>query len=162
MRVEGWKGKQVFDSLIDAAMVGLNTVMDDHVADAKRRCPSREEIPIGTRYRPDRYAQLDVLFTTKRGKEVNFIANTWMGRISGSLKSTIRKVEKHDRPGNLRCYAGNSKVFYARFVEYGTASTGWGGPAKAQPYLRPSFQAIKGTLKDRIEAEMRKVPEVKT
>jgi hypothetical protein len=116
MRVEGWKGKQVFDSLIDAAMVGLNAVMDDHVADAKRRCPSREEIPIGTRYRPDRYAQLDVLFTTKRGKEVNFIANTWMGRISKALINHPKR-KAQDRPREPPLLRSNSKVFMPGFVE---------------------------------------------
>lgn len=155
MRVENWRGKEVFDSLIDHAMIGLNKVMDNHVADAKRRCPK------GTVTRKDGHVQRDVLFTTKRGKEVNFIANTWVGREPGSLRDTIRKVEKYDRPGNLRCYAGNNKVFYARFVEFGTASTGWGGPAKAQPFLRPSFLAIKGTVRESIEEEMRKVQEVK-
>lgn len=159
MRVEGWKGKEVFDSIVDAAMIGLNAVMDDHVTDAKRRCP------VGKITRQEGYVERDVVFTPKRGrgkgKEVNFIAHTWTGRVPGTLKATIRKVEKWDRAGNLRCYAGNNKVFYARFVEYGTASTGWGGPAKAQPYLRPSFQAIKGKVRERIEEEMRKVPEVK-
>lgn len=149
MRVEGWKGKEVFDALGDAALAGANAVMDEHVADAKRRCP------VGKVNRADGYGVRDVLFTTKRGKDVNFLAHTWVGRIPGSLKDTIRKTEKYNRPGNLRCYAGNSKVFYARFVEYGTVKT------KAQPFLRPSFQAIKGTLRDRIESEMRKVPEVK-
>lgn len=149
MRVEGWHGKEVFQNMIDLALIGANAVMDDHVADAKRRCP------VGTVTRGEGSVQRDVLFTTKSGKEVNFIANTWTGRIPGSLKATLRKVEKHDRPGNLRCYAGNNKVFYARFVEYGTSRT------KKQPFLRPSFQAIKGTLKERIEAEMRKEPEVK-
>lgn len=149
MRVEGWHGKEVFQNMIDLALIGANAVMDDHVADAKRRCP------VGTVTRADGSTQRDVLFTTKRGKEVNFIANTWTGRVPGSLKATLRKVEKYNRPGNLRCYAGNAKVFYARFVEYGTSRT------KKQPFLRPSFQAIKGTLKERIEAEMRKEPEVK-
>jgi len=143
-------------------MIGANAVMDDHVADAKRRCPVKKKvggraISEGTEYRsadPD-HVMRDVLFRTKRGKVVNFIANTWVGRRAGSLKSTIRKVEKYDRAGNLRCYAGNNKVFYARFVEYGTVKT------RKQPYMRPSFQAIKGTIKERIEAEMRKVPEVK-
>lgn len=114
MRVENWRGKEVFDAVIDAAMVGLNAVMDEHVADAKMRCP------VGTITRKGGYVQRDVLFTTKRGKEVNFIANTWVERIPGSLKATVRKVEKYDRPGNLRCYAGTNKVFYACIYGSGT------------------------------------------
>ena len=159
MRVIGWKGKEVFQNIADLALAGANKVMDNHVADAKRRCP------VGTITRGNGHVQRDVVFTPKtgrgKGKEVNFIADTWTGRIPGSLKATVRKVTKHDRPGNLRCYAGTHQVFYARFVEFGTASTGWGGPAKAQPFLRPSFQAIKGTLKESIEVEMRKEAEVK-
>ena len=158
MRIEGWKGKQAFDGLMEAALVGLNAVMDDHVSDATRRCPTKKRVAVGTEYRKDGYMERDVVFTPKRGrgkgKEVNFIADTWMGRVAGTLKSTVRKVEKWDRAGNLRCYAGNNKVFYARFVEYGTVK------AKARPFLRPSFMAIKGTVKERIEAEMRKVPVV--
>ena len=149
MRIEGWKGKQVFDSLIAAAMVGANAVMDDHVKGAKALCP------VGTVKRGGANQMKDVLFTTKRGKIVNFIADTWMERIPGSLKNSIRKVEKYDRAGNIRVYAGNKQVFYARFVEFGTAKT------KRQSYMRPSWQAIKGTIKDRIETEMKKVPEVK-
>lgn len=149
MRIEGWKGKQVFDSLVSAAMIGANAVMDDHVKGAKALCP------VGTIQRGGANRMKDVLFTTKRGKVVNFIADTWMERVPGSLKNSIRKVEKYDRAGNIRVYSGNKQVFYARFVEFGTAKT------KKQPFLRPSFQAIKGTVKSRIEEAMRKVPEVK-
>jgi len=155
MRIDGWKGKQVFDNLVNLAMIGANKVMDEHVEAAKRLCPT------GKITRSGANVMRDVLFTTKHGKAVNFIADTWVERIPGSLKSTIRKVEKYDRAGNIRVYAGNTKVYYARFVEYGTASTGFGGPAHAQPFMRPSFQAIKPTVKDRIEAEMRKETEVK-
>jgi HK97 gp10 family phage protein len=158
MRVENWRAKGVFNDLAQAALLGANKVMADHVADAKRRCPVRKGVSEGTRYREDSYINRSVSFTPSTGsnknKPVSFVANTWMGRIAGSLKNTIRKVERHDRPGNIRCYAGNTKVFYARFVEYGTSKT------KAHPYLRPSFQAIKGTARARIEEEMRKVPEV--
>jgi HK97 gp10 family phage protein len=159
VRVENWRAKGVFDEVAQAALRGANIVMDEHTADAKRRCPK------GTITRQDGSVNRAVVFTPKtgkgKGKEVRFAAKTWTGREPGSLKATIRKVIKHDRPGNLRCYAGNNKIFYARFVEYGTASTGWGGPAKAQPFMRPSFHAIKGTARERIEEEMRKVPEVK-
>lgn len=155
MRISGWKGKQVFDNLTKLAMVGANDVMDAQVAGAKRLCP------VGTITRSGANVMKEVYFHTKRGKEVNFIANTWVERIPGSLRNSIRKVEKYDRAGNIRVYAGNTQVYYARFVEYGTSKTGWGGPAKAQPYMRPTWQVVKKTAKERIEAKMRTEPEVK-
>lgn len=159
VRVIGLKLKEVCQQITDAAMVGANDVMDQGVAEAKRLCP------VGTITRKEGRALRDVLFIPKtgkgKGKIVNFIADTWTGRKPGSLKATIRKVEKYDRPGNLRVYAGNQKVFYARFTEYGTASTGWGRGVPRQSFMRPAFQSIKNKAKEVIIAEMRKVPEVK-
>jgi len=133
--------------------------MDKHVVEAKRLCP------VGKIIRADVNKLRDVLFVPKKGrgkgKTVNFVADTWIGRKPGSLRSTIRKVDKYDRKTNVRVYAGNSQVYYARFVEYGTASTGWGGPAKKQQFMRPSFLSVKGKAKEIIESEMRKVSEVK-
>jgi len=165
VRVIGLKIKEVCQQITDAAMVGANEVMDESVIIAKRLCPTRKDVPVGTAYRTSKRVLRDVLFTPKtgrgKGKTVNFIADTQVGRVAGSLRSTIRKVEKYDRPSNLRVYAGNKDVFYARFTEYGTASTGWGKGVPKQPFMRPAFQSIKGKAKDIIVAEMRKVPEVK-
>ena len=159
MRVEGVKIKEVFQNLMDLAIAGANAVMADHVADAKRRCPVRKNLTEGTRYREEGNVLRDVIFTPKtgkgRGKYVNFIADTPLGRVAGSLKASIRKVEKTSRPGNIRVYAGAKKTFYARFVEYGTSHS------PKQPFMRPSFQAIKGTAQARIEEEMRKCSEVR-
>lgn len=159
VRVIGLKIKEVFTEIIDAAMVGANEVMDKGVVEAQRHCP------VGTITREDGRALRDVLFIPQKGrgkgKIVNFIADTWTGRKPGSLRATIRKVEKYDRRGNLRVYAGNQKVFYARFTEYGTASTGWGKGVPKQPFMRPAFQSIKGEARNIIESKMRKVPEVK-
>jgi HK97 gp10 family phage protein len=41
---------------------------------------------------------------------------------------------------NIRVYAGSKEVFYARFVEYGTAKM------KARPYLRPALNEIKSSI----------------
>lgn len=159
MRIDGWKGKQVFDNLTKLAMEGANDVMDAQVEGAKKLCPGPPESKMIARSGAN--AMREVFFHTKRGKEVNFIADTWVERIPGTLRSSIRKVEKYDRAGNIRVYAGHTQAYYARFVEYGTAKTGWGGPAKAQPYMRPTWQRIKPTIKDRIAAKMRQEPEVK-
>lgn len=159
MRVEGLRIKEIFQSISDLAIAGANNVMADHAEDARRRAPR------GTITRANGRVYREVAFVPKKGrgkgKIVNYIADTWTGRIPGSLKASIRKVEKLNRPGNIRVYAGNKDVFYARFVEYGTSSTGWGGPAKAQPFMRPSFHMIKGSAISRIEAEIRKEPEVR-
>lgn len=154
MRVENWRAKGVFDQIASEALNAGNAVMDDHVADAKRRCP------IGTITRPDGFINRHVSFTPKtgrgKGKAVSFIAKTWTGRQPGSLRSTIRRVNKHSRPGNIRVYAGTNKVFYARFVEYGTSRT------PKQAFLRPSFQQIKANVHTRIERYIAaNVPEVK-
>ena len=159
VRVIGLKIKEVCQQIVDAAMVGANEVMDESVVTAKRLCP------VGTITRADGRTLRDVLFVPKtgrgKGKTVNFVADTWTGRKPGSLRATIRKVEKYNRPSNLRVYAGNKDVFYARFTEYGTASTGWGKGVPKQPFMRPAFQSIKAKAKENIIAEMRKVPEVK-
>lgn len=159
MRVERLRIKEVFQNVADLAIVGANNVMANHAEDARRRAPR------GTITRKDGQTQRDVAFVPKsgrgKGKIVTFIADTWTGREPGSLKASVRKVEKLDRPGNIRVYAGSKKIYYARFVEYGTASTGWGGPAKAQPFMRPSFHVIKGKIRNSIESEMRKEIEVK-
>lgn len=165
MRVVGVRVKEVFQNVADLAIAGANAVMDGVCAESKRRCPTREGVTIGTVYRGYGTVMRDVMFTPKtgrgRGKHVNFIAKTETGRTAGSLRSTVRKVERNSRPGNIRCYAGNAKIFYARFIEYGTASTGWGKGVKRQSFMRPAFLAIKGTAQARIEEEMRKEPEMR-
>jgi HK97 gp10 family phage protein len=155
MRVEGVRIKEVFQNVMDLAIAGANAVMADVCAEAKRLCPTKKGVAVGTAYRASGRVMREVLFTTKRGKDVNFIADTEMGRVAGSLRATIRKVEKDSRPGNIRVYAGNSERFYARFVEYGTSHS------RKQPFMRPPFHAIKGTAQARIEAEMRKEPEMR-
>lgn len=159
MRVEGLRIKEVFQNIADLAIVGANNVMEDVCTNAKRLCPTKKGVSVGTEYRKSGSVMRDVMFTPRtgrnRGKHVNFIANTEKGRIAGSLRDTIRKVEKLSRPGNVRVYAGNNERFYARFVEYGTSHS------KKQPFMRPAFQAIKGTAQSRIEEEIRKEAEVK-
>jgi HK97 gp10 family phage protein len=153
MRVENWHAKGIFNDVRDAALLAVNNIMDDVVEDAKHLCP------VGTVTRPDSYVNIPVSFTPTKGKNkgklTQFVAKTWMGRQPGSLKNTIRKVEGYHRPGNIRAYAGTQKVFYARFVEYGTSRT------SAKPFMRPSFLTAKPTINSRIESEIRTVPEVK-
>ena len=70
----------------------------------------------------------------------------WTERETGALRDSIRVVRlKGDPKLNVRVYAGSQKVFYARFVEYGTVKM------KAKPFLRPAFNASKSRMKSIIE-----------
>ncbi len=96
-------------------------------ASARARCP------VGTVSRP----------VYKRGP---YAGQPWTARDAGALKKTIRVVEKHDVSGaailesrNVRVYAGNYIVYYAKIVEYTRA------------YLRPALNASKGAIRSIIE-----------
>ena len=56
-------------------------------------------------------------------EQVSFQAKQFTGR-TWDLRNSIRRVNKFDRPGNVRVYAGNKAVNYAHFVEYGTVKNG--------------------------------------
>lgn len=67
----------------------------------------------------------------------------WSGRRAGALRDSIRMVRLKDDPKlNIRVYAGNTEVFYARWVEYGTVKM------KAKPYLRPAFNQMKSLARN--------------
>jgi len=136
MRLENWHSKEIFQGIMDQALVNANVVMDEVADDAKMRCPVDTKT-----YRPDGWANAHVEFTPKTGAWKNKLVsfNTkkrWVGRKPGDLLSTIRRV---NRPGsgNIRVYAGNFKIYWAFMVEKGTSRT------KAQPFLKPSFHRIK-------------------
>ena len=75
------------------------------------------------------------------GKDVPQGKGKWSKREAGALKKSIRVVRLHGDPKmNVRIYAGNKEVFYARFPEYGTVKM------KATPYLRPAVNAVKREL----------------
>lgn len=78
-------------------------------------------------------------------KTGRYAGQYWTARDAGSLKKTIRVVEKHGaetggyitiRAGQLeiRVYAGTAKVFYAQIVEFYT------------PYMRPALNASKSRI----------------
>jgi|GEM_PF-2049471 HK97 gp10 family phage protein len=158
MRVENWKVKEVFSACIDEAINAGNEIMDDVVFAAKCRCP------VGEVTKEGKWKSTIVSFvpqTKNRRKipehkreKVSFAAMQFTGRTPGTLRETIRKVIHYSRPGNLRVYAGNKKVNYAHFVEYGTVKM------RAKSFLRPGFQSIKNQILGRIEKGIGKVPEV--
>lgn len=74
------------------------------------------------------------------GVDVNY-SGKWGKRTAGALKASIRVVRlKGDPKQNVRVYAGNREVFYARFVEYGTVKM------KAKPFMRPSLNSSKSEI----------------
>jgi len=121
--------------------------MDSVLELARQKCPPPGKTNI---YRPPGWQKnANVKFTPRRGKDkgklVQFTTTRrWTGRDPGDLKGTIRRVDRITPSStNLRIYAGNFRLYWAFMVEYGTQSTGWGGPAKAIPFLRPSWNAKK-------------------
>ena len=122
MRVSNWN-PQKFDSEFAAASMDRLKAAAEVIAEK-----ARQRVPVGTITRP-----------AGTGKY-------WMEREPGSLKKSIRVVTKTDSNSrNVRVYAGNSKVFYARFVEYGTIKKG------ARPFLRPALNSSKAEIKSILE-----------
>ncbi len=75
------------------------------------------------------------------GKNIPAGKGKWSKREAGALKKSIRVVRlKGDPKLNVRVYAGNKEVYYARFVEYGTVKM------KAKPFLRPALNGSKGDI----------------
>lgn len=153
MRIENWKAKEIFGEIAEAAIKAANEVMDDVVVASKRCCP------VGNITREGKWKSATVAFTPSsgrgRGKPVSFEAQQSSTRYPGQLRDTIRRVNRRDRPGNIRVYAGSKAVNYAHFVERGTVKM------RARPFMRPGFQQIKNTVISRIEKGIAKVPEVK-
>ena len=159
MRIVGWRLPQICDEIKGRAIEAVNEVMDEHVVISRSLCP------IGEITREGKWKMAAVVFMPKtrkrkkiaisKQKVVSFQAQQWSGRYPGQLRDTIRRVNKPERPGNVRVYAGNKKVNYAHFVEYGTTRT------KRQSFMRPAFNIIKKTLKSRIEQGIAKCPDVK-
>ena len=143
MRVANWKAPEVFGAVKNQVTGNALEFIDSVVVAAKAKCPT------GDISRPDGWATADIEFTPKTGRKKGTVVKfhtdrRWTGRRPGSLKSTIRRVGKHTvTRSNIRIYAGNFKIYWAFMVEYGTASTGWGGPAVKQPFLRPAWNARK-------------------
>lgn len=146
MKVANWKAREVFDSASQQIDRNAGEFMDSVLEIAKQKCPPPGKTNI---YRPPGWSNASVKFTPRRGKDrgklIQFnTTKRWTGRNPGDLKGTIRRQDRvTPSRTSLRIYAGNFKLYWAFMVEYGTASTGWGGPAKATPFLRPAWNARK-------------------
>jgi len=153
MRVANWKAKEIFSQVREEAIAAVIGVMDDVAAAARARCP------VGTVTRSGDTVMKVISFTPRKGRNkgqpVSFMGKQWTGREPGSLRDSIRRVLKPERPGNVRVYAGNTRVFYAHMVEYGTAKM------SPRPFMRFAFRETTGNLVAKIEQGIGKVPEVK-
>ncbi len=115
MRVASWNPKEADERLRGNVMERLQAIGEKVAQDARGRVPVGKDVPQG------------------KGK--------WSKREAGALKKSIRVVRLHGDPKmNVRVYAGNREVYYARFVEYGTVKM------KAKPFLRPALNAAKKDL----------------
>jgi HK97 gp10 family phage protein len=146
-RVANWRAKEVFNEVKAIALAQAEEVMDDVVLEARARCP------ISPIFREGKWAtNQTVSILRKKGKlkgtVITFNAKRWLGRLPGDLRDTIRKVTKHDRLGNIRVYAGNTKIYWAFMVERGTVKT------PAQPFLRPAFHNAQVNAIARIQARL--------
>jgi HK97 gp10 family phage protein len=142
-RVANWRDKEVFARIEETAIRNGNEFMDEVVAEAKRRCP------IGDETRPGGFTDATVEFTPRtgrnKGKLVKFGTHKrWKGRFPGQLQSTIRRTNKAGA-STIRVYAGNFKVYYARFVEKGTVKM------RKKPFLRPAFDGKKRQALKRVQ-----------
>lgn len=151
MRIKNWHGGEIFRAIEEKAYDNANGVMDKVVQESKRLCPKSNI------YRPPGWSKAFVSFTPKTGRNKGELVQfdtekRWIGREPGNLRNTIRRVNtKDDSTGTIRVYAGNFKIYWAFMVERGTASTGFGGPAVAQPFLRPAFNSIKSSVVKQIK-----------
>jgi HK97 gp10 family phage protein len=115
MRVAKWSTKEADMQIQVNAMDRLQEVAEAIAEEARRHVPVGQNVPAG------------------KGK--------WSAREAGALKRSIRVVRLHGDPKkNVRVYAGSREVYYARFVEYGTAKM------RARPFLRPAVQAMKSKI----------------
>lgn len=130
MRVEGWSPERFDAAFEEVAMDRIEEAAEAIAAAARARCP------VGSITRP----------IYKRGP---YAGKPWTARDAGALKRTIRvrrKLSKSGRPlkrkNNVRVYAGNYLVYYARIVEYA-----------GRAFLRPALWNNRSKIKQLIGAE---------
>lgn len=130
MRVEGWNPEK-FDLQIENVAIERLVEAAEEVATA-----ARGECPEGSISRP----------IYKRGP---YAGKPWTARDAGALKKTIRVRQKHSKAGrplkrkrNVRVYAGNYIVYYARIVEYA-----------GHTFLRPALWNMTAKIKQILGAK---------
>jgi len=128
MRVSNWNPQQYDREFMDAGMDRLRKAAEVIADDARRNCP------VGTVSYP----------IYKSGP---YAGKSWTARDAGALKKTIRVTEKKEEFGheiarirNIRVYAGNYNVYYARIVEYA-----------GKRFLRPALNKSKSVIRNILE-----------
>lgn len=128
MRVSNWNPQRYDGEIMAASMDRLRKAAELVAERARGKCP------VGTISRP----------IYRSGP---YAGQPWTARDAGALKRTIRVVEKREPHGieiararNIRVYAGNYLVYYARIVEYA-----------GRPFLRPALNASKIEIREILE-----------
>lgn len=128
MRVSNWNPQRFDSEFINASMDRLKKAAEVVADNARSRCP------VGTKSRP----------IYKSGP---YAGQEWTKRDAGALKKTIRVVEKYQKDSieissakNMRVYAGNYLVYYARIVEYA-----------GKKFLRPALNSSKTQIRQILE-----------
>ena len=127
MRVSNWSPQKYDGEFMSASMERLKAAAEVVATAARAKCP------VGKINR----------LVYKSGK---YAGEIWTGRTAGALKKTIRIVEKKDtgigfaKLRNIRVYAGNYIVFYARIVEY-----------NVKAFMRPALNSSKAQIKSILE-----------
>jgi hypothetical protein len=130
MRVEAWNPEK-YDEQFERASLERLVEAAEAVADA-----ARSNCPVGTISRP----------IYKRGP---YAGRPWTARDAGALKKTIRvrqKTSKNGKPlqrkSNVRVYAGNYLVYYARIVEH-----------SGRAFMRPAIWNSLGRIRQILGAK---------
>jgi hypothetical protein len=135
MKVSNWNPEQYNGMFINASMDRVRKAA--HVV----RNKARLLVPQGTISRP----------AYKSGK---YAGKIWTRRHALALMRSIRVVEKNEDGGlmyqhrNVRVYAGNYIVFYAKIVEF---MLGVKSRYPGKPFLRPALNSAKGEIQNILE-----------
>jgi len=128
MRVSNWNPQKWDGEIMAASMQRLRKAAELVADRARAKCP------VGTLSRP----------IYRSGP---YAGQPWTARDAGALKRSIRVVEKEEKFGteiarsrNVRIYAGNYLVYYARFVEYA-----------GKKFLRPALNMSKNDIRNILE-----------
>jgi hypothetical protein len=127
MRVSNWNPQKFDGEFMNTSMDRLRKAAEVVASKARAKCP------VGTITRP----------IYKTGK---YAGRPWTARDAGALKKTIRVVEKKEagsqimKARDVRIYAGNYLVYYAKIVEY-----------NGKHFLRPALNESKNEIRDILE-----------